>query len=408
MGLQRYCINFQRQNLFSTFFRSPKFFFYEPCTFVPIIRKKPSHFVLLTTIVMLQLQDNTFISKHLISWYSVNKRKLPWRDTTNPYVIWVSEIILQQTRVAQGTDYFLRFIQRFPDISTLANATEEEVLNYWQGLGYYSRARNLHVAAQRIAEVHAGIFPDQYETIATLPGIGDYTAAAIASFAFGLPFAVVDGNVSRFLTRYFGIDTPIDETKTRRQITELATSLLNTHHPDIHNQAIMEFGALQCVPSAPDCTQCPFENSCFANLHHLVAQIPIKKQKAPSQHRYFYYFCFVEHDKTYLQKRTTKDIWQNLYEFPLLESAEELSIEQVIEHPIFKELTDSISFTILAISPAIKHVLSHQIIHATFLTLNINESNELLNRLVDATFDELNRYPISRLTEKFLEKTQIK
>jgi A/G-specific adenine glycosylase len=357
---------------------------------------------------MTQFQENKFISDNLINWYSINKRQLPWRDTTDPYVIWISEIILQQTRVLQGTDYFVRFIKRFPDIITLANSSEEEVLNYWQGLGYYSRARNLHAASQQIMNAYAGQFPSQYELIAALPGIGPYTAAAVASFAFQLPFAVIDGNVFRFLTRFFGINTPIDETKTRKQVTELATLLLNKNHPDIHNQAIMEFGALQCVPYSPNCTLCPFENACFANIHHLVAQLPIKKKKAQPQHRYFYYIYFVHDDSTYLQKRATKDIWHNLYEFPLFESKEMLSVEQIMQQDFFKNITDSIPFTLQSASPVIKHVLSHQIIHAIFLTLNINKSNETLNRFVHTSFDALSRFPISRLTEKFLQKQTIK
>ncbi len=353
---------------------------------------------------MLQHQNNFFISETLIHWYTINKRSLPWRDTNDPYVIWVSEIILQQTRVAQGTDYFLRFIQRFPDISTLANAAEEEVLNYWQGLGYYSRARNLHAAAQQIIKHNAGKFPDQYELIVALPGIGSYTAAAIASFAFRLPFAVVDGNVFRFVTRYFGIDTPIDDVKTRKQVTELATLLLNMNQPDIHNQAIMEFGALQCTPFSPDCSKCPFEISCFANLNRVVAELPKKRKKLPPQHRYFYYFCFIQNNSTYLQKRIAQDIWHNLYEFPLFESPEALSLKQLQDEAFFKKLTDSISFTILAVSPMIKHVLSHQIINATFLTLSITENNETLNHFVYSAFDDLSRFPVSRLTEKFLQK----
>ncbi|MBV5343686.1 A/G-specific adenine glycosylase, partial [bacterium] len=260
------------------------------------------------------------ISKALTNWYNQNKRELPWRDITDPYRIWISEIILQQTRVNQGMRYYLRFVERFPDVKTLAVAEEDEVLKYWQGLGYYSRARNIHKTAKIITEKHKGIFPKNHSDILLLKGIGEYTAAAICSFAYNQPYAVVDGNVFRVLSRVFGIETPIDSTSGKKEFTQLAEKLLDKKEPGLHNQSIMEFGALQCVPVQPDCGVCPLQTVCKAYSLNMADKLPVKATKTKVRERFFNYFYIEYQDKIFIQKRSEKDIWQNLYELPLVES----------------------------------------------------------------------------------------
>lgn len=344
------------------------------------------------------------ISSTLQDWYQIHKRELPWRDSKDPYIIWISEIILQQTRVSQGYDYFVRFINRFPDIKTLASSDEIEVLKCWQGLGYYSRARNLHTAAKQIMLQHNGQFPCSHSDILTLKGIGDYTAAAIASFAFLLPHAVVDGNVYRFLSRFFGIFTPINTSKGKREFTTLAKQLLDTQHPDIHNQAIMEFGALQCVPSSPDCSNCPLQNGCFAYENAQTDFLPAKEKSTKITHRYFYYFVIQVNDNLLIQKRTQKDIWQNLYEFPLFESNSPMELSDILQSEWIQKLNpNNTPIQILSQSPEIKHVLSHQIIHARFYTTHFENNTDLSQQFVQINNTDLSQYPVSRLTEKFLE-----
>ncbi|MBL4704506.1 MAG: A/G-specific adenine glycosylase, partial [Flavobacteriales bacterium] len=261
---------------------------------------------------------NNFNSK-IISWYTVHKRDLPWRKTKNPYKIWLSEIILQQTRIDQGTSYYLKFEAHYPTINDLANASEDEVLKDWQGLGYYSRARNLHGTAKHIVNELGGEFPNTYQEILKLKGVGDYTASAIASFCFGESEAVVDGNVYRVLSRYFGIETPIDSGKGKKEFKQLANQLICTENPSTFNQGIMEFGALQCKPKSPDCSQCPFQSSCVAYAKDKVGLLPIKEKKLKQRNRFFDYFLFLDNQQTILQQRTQKDIWQQLYEFPMIE-----------------------------------------------------------------------------------------
>ena len=264
----------------------------------------------------------------LEEWYKLNKRELPWRETTNPYFIWLSEIILQQTRVEQGREYYERFISAFPDVNALAAASEEDVLLLWQGLGYYSRARNLHKAAQQISEMTS--FPSDYKTILTLPGVGPYTAAAIASFAFGQPYAVLDGNVFRVLSRYFGIETPIDSTEGKKVFKALADEMLDTSHPALYNQAIMDFGAMLCKPLGADCSSCPLCDSCQAFATNRVQQLPVKGKKIVQKTRHFsYVYMTTPDDEVLLLRRTDNDIWKGLYEFPLVESEEPLSLASI-------------------------------------------------------------------------------
>ena len=341
-----------------------------------------------------------YISKSLIKWYEANKRELPWRDISDPYRIWISEIILQQTRVNQGLSYYLRFIERFPNVKALAIANEDEVLKYWQGLGYYSRARNLHKTAQIIAEKHKGKFPNSYTDIVLLKGIGAYTAAAVCSFAYNQAYAVVDGNVYRVLSRLFAIETPIDSNKAKKEFSELATNLLDKSKPGIHNQAIMEFGALQCIPVQPDCNACPFQKTCKAYKLDLVDKLPIKASKTKVRERFFNYFLIQYQSKIYIQKRTEKDIWQNLYELPLIESNKLFEPEEIGTNDF---LTNIENIEISSTTSTFKHILSHQRIFARFFSVTVSDKNNYLNQLIEINCNEIDNYAVSRLTSLFFE-----
>ncbi|MDR0872293.1 MAG: A/G-specific adenine glycosylase [Prevotellaceae bacterium] len=348
-------------------------------------------------------QKNNMLSAKLQAWFRQNCRDLPWRNTRNPYLIWVSEIILQQTRVAQGLDYYNRFVERFPDVLSLAESDETEVLKYWQGLGYYSRARNMHAAARQIKMQHAGAFPQQYAQVLALKGVGDYTAAAICSFAYNQPYAVLDGNVFRVLARLFGIETPINAPRAKREFSELAQNLLDKTHSAVHNQAIMEFGALQCTPQSPDCGICPLQEICNAFCNKKVNMLPVKLKKATAKERFFNYFFVKNGDFTYLKKRESNDIWKNLYEFPLIETATASYINDLLVSENFREIfADSGKIDIAGLPFVQKHVLTHRIIHAVFYIINIEgeprgDFTKILQR-------DLHEYPVSRLVELFLER----
>lgn len=344
------------------------------------------------------------ISKTIIDWYRQNKRELPWRDIKDAYKIWISEIILQQTRVNQGMNYYLRFVKRFPDVKSLANADEEEVLRYWQGLGYYSRARNLHKAAHQIMDRHNGVFPTEFSDIITLPGIGVYTASAISSFAYNQPYAVVDGNVYRVLARYFGIETPIDTPKGIKQFAEMANAILDHENAGLHNQALMEFGALQCIPVSPDCLNCPLTLSCKAFENKLIVTLPIKEKKVKVKERFFNYLFINLNENTFLQKRTSNDIWKNLYEFPLIETEKQISIDELTAHNdfivLFRDIED---INIRNISAPVKHILTHRIIYATFVTIEIRRSNKQLEKLTKTSLSDVQNFAVSRLIDLFLQ-----
>jgi A/G-specific adenine glycosylase len=271
-------------------------------------------------------------TRHLLAWYDPQARPLPWKGIKDPYRIWLSEIILQQTRVEQGRPYFERFVAAYPSITALANAPDDEVMKLWEGLGYYSRARNLLAAARQVAQEHAGVFPDTYAEIRALKGVGPYTAAAIASFAFGLPHAVLDGNVFRVLARFFGIDTPQDSTAGKKYFTALAEALLDTQNPSLYNQAIMDFGATLCTPRNPDCKTCPLAAECQAYQQDRVDSLPVKVKKIVRSERFFHYFLIKNADRLFIQKRGPGDIWQELYEFPLLESDGLVEVGQIEKH----------------------------------------------------------------------------
>jgi A/G-specific adenine glycosylase len=270
------------------------------------------------------MTDRETFAKRLLQWYDPSRRPLPWKGALDPYLVWLSEIILQQTRVEQGWAYFERFKSNFPTVGALAAAGENEVMKLWEGLGYYARARNMHAAAKHIVLHFGGHFPSNYKDIRALKGVGDYTAAAVASFAFGLPHAVVDGNVFRVLSRCFAIETPIDTTEGKRLFANLATELLDKQRPADYNQAIMDFGALVCTPHAPNCLECPVSNICRANLRGSVAEFPVKSKKLLKKERFFNFLVIHNDGELYVRKRQGKDIWQGLYEFPLVESSEAL------------------------------------------------------------------------------------
>ena len=345
------------------------------------------------------------IHSTLILWYLQNKRNLPWRDINDPYRIWISEIILQQTRVIQGISYYLRFIERFSTVAQLAEAEEDEVLKYWQGLGYYSRARNLHKAARQISVEFGGIFPNTHSDVLKLAGVGEYTAAAICSFAYNQPFAVVDGNVFRVLSRLFGIETAIDSGNGKKEFTFLAHELLSKLEPGLHNQAIMEFGALHCVPVSPDCNNCPFQSICKANELNLVSLLPVKGKRTKVKHRFFNYIYIEYQGNTYIQQRVGKDIWQNLYEFPLIESNHLFETSEFLEDKDFLRLFDGIEeVEIIEKSNSVKHILTHRVIFAQFVTIKISRESEWLKKLTKVPFNEIEKYAVSRLMELFLEK----
>ena len=317
-------------------------------------------------------------SNSLMQWYLQNKRDLPWRKTVDPYKIWLSEIMLQQTRVAQGTPYFLSFVSAFPTVFDLANADEEQVLKLWQGLGYYSRARNLHKTAQYVANELSGIFPDNYNDLLKLKGVGEYTAAAIASFSYNEAVPVVDGNVFRVLSRYFNIDTDIAAASAKKEFAALAFELMPKDNPALFNQAIMEFGALQCVPKSPNCGVCIFNTSCAALQKKKVDQLPVKSKKLKVRNRFFNYLVVSDdNENTIIQKRTTKGIWHNLYEFPLIETdaPEDFDfIAATIQDEFFKD--NSIISIEDGNDKSIIHKLSHQHLHIKFWKIKVDGTIE--------------------------------
>lgn len=349
-------------------------------------------------------ESNELLAMRLEKWYADYARDLPWRHTADAYKIWVSEIILQQTRVAQGYDYYLRFIDRFPDVESLATADEDEVMKYWQGLGYYSRARNMHTAARDVMARFGGLFPSTYDDIRSLKGVGDYTAAAIASIAYNLPYAVVDGNVYRVLSRLFGVDIPIDTPEGKRYFAELAHAVLHREEAGAYNQAIMEFGALQCVPSGCDCEQCPLQDMCDAYATGRVNSLPIKQGKISMKSRYFYYFAIESNGVTWLQKRVGNDIWRNLYEFPLIEMDREADFIELQRTEAYQKLfADAEGVTFTAQPYTCRHVLTHRIIYATFYTVQIESISSNISHLVSTPVADIDRFAVSRLTELYLQ-----
>lgn len=350
-------------------------------------------------------QKTATISREFMNWYKANGRKLPWRETTDPYKIWISEIILQQTRVAQGTDYYLHFLKKFPDIHSLASSSEDAVLKAWQGLGYYSRARNLHTASKQIMTHFEGKFPSNYSEILSLKGIGEYTAAAIASIAFKQPYPVIDGNVLRVISRLYGIDIPIRSSEAKKMIGMMAKSLLNRQDPGGFNQAIMDFGATICTPSQPKCASCVVRDYCVAQLENRVNDLPINNSKKRIKERYFNYFHILQGDRTYVHQRRKNDIWRNLFEFPLIESCKTMDIETLRKTKAFSELFSSLPNVPIEKVFALKHQLTHQTIHATFYRVYIPPEFEFFppEGIVEIGSEHLNSLAVSRLSHKYIE-----
>ena len=343
--------------------------------------------------------NKELLHNKLIEWYEVNHRILPWRETDDPYKIWISEIILQQTRVAQGMEYYHRLITRFPDIQSLADAEEDEVLLYWQGLGYYSRARNLHKAAQLIKNheiFHQAMRllgdkargEDIFAALRSMPGVGDYTAGAIASFAFNLPYPALDGNVYRVLSRLYDCEIAFDTTQGKKHFRQLAEELLDKERPRLFNSAIMELGALHCVPTAPDCSTCPLNTWCKALTNNTVELLPVRKPRPKVRDRYLEYTIYIARDKTTLiHQRKGNDIWKHLWEFVCAERTGEEAIRRKAKSENILELT---------------HVLSHQKLHARFVIKNVPELPEIPDTLV-VKLSDLDNYAFSRLTLKAIE-----
>lgn len=352
--------------------------------------------------------DKRYFSEKIAEWYLENRRSLPWRETKDPYKIWLSEIILQQTRVNQGLPYYLKFEKQFPTVASLANASEQQVLRLWQGLGYYSRARNLHKCAKVVAAEHGGVFPNAYNKLKELPGIGEYTAAAIASIAHGEAVAVVDGNVFRVLSRVFGIDTPINSTEGKKVFASLANSLITTEYPDIYNQAVMEFGAMYCTPKNPVCEDCIFKQICVAYRKGLQNLLPVKLKAKESRKRYFYYIVIQKGSNLLLMRqRTEKDIWLGLYDFPLLESNKPIRADKVIEkaqalYPLFK-VSDSVT-----VSEVYKHVLTHQTIFCKFIVIKIaKDASSPEKSLKFYSLSKIGELPKPVLISRFLKKSYL-
>ncbi len=348
-------------------------------------------------------------SQLLTDWFALNRRDLPWRSTNDPYKIWISEVILQQTRVAQGLAYYTRFIDQWPDIQSLAAAPEQEVMKMWQGLGYYSRARNLLVTARELVKSHQSHFPGSSAELKKLKGIGEYTAAAIASIAFHEPVAVVDGNVYRFFSRYFGITDPVNTPSGMKLVRQIATEKMRGTHPALFNQALMEFGALRCTPKAPQCAGCPFQDSCYANRSNAVLTFPVKKPKVIIRTRFFTYTVFrILHQHKwhlYLKHRTDKDIWKGLFEFPVIEAAKMLNYSEIVVEMKERYNLDQAAFTLHFQSENFTHQLTHQRLEAVFFVFTLQKPLE--NAPKDVSLIELTDvgiYPLPRLIDRFLEK----
>jgi len=307
-------------------------------------------------------------NSQLINWYLQNKRDLPWRNTNDAYVIWLSEIILQQTRVEQGLPYFERFLEKYPTVNHFAAAHEDEVLKLWQGLGYYSRGRNMLKTARLVREQYNGKFPVTYNELIKLTGIGEYTAAAISSFSSNEAKAVVDGNVFRVLARYLGIDEPINSTKGKKIFQEAADNFLNKKTPGLHNQAMMELGATICKPKNPACGICPVRLGCYAFKNNAIKSLPVKLNKLKVRERFFIYFLVTNGDQILINRRGQSDIWANMYDLPLVETTSLLATDQIVTHPVVKEYFGD-DLRIASISPINKHVLTHQRLFVQLITL---------------------------------------
>jgi A/G-specific adenine glycosylase len=349
--------------------------------------------------------DNRLFSIKIIDWYQQNKRNLPWRTTKDPYKIWLSEIILQQTRIAQGLPYYQTFVKNFPDVKSLAAAKPDKVLRLWQGLGYYSRARNLHACAKQVVKNLNGKFPSSFEELKKLPGIGDYTAAAIASISFREPVAVVDGNVFRVLARVFGIDKDIASTEGKKYFFKIANELIPTDTPDIFNQAVMEFGALHCTPQNPKCETCPFEKSCVANAKDMQKLLPVKAPKQKVRKRYFNYVVIEQNGKLLMRKRAAGDIWNGLYDFHLIETKKSTTPSKILsqEAELDKLVIEDVSILY-------KHILSHQQLITRFIVCSVESPKALQSLMKEGALrfyskSQVEKIPKPILVNRFLKES---
>lgn len=341
----------------------------------------------------------SFFGNRLLKWYEVNKRDLPWRHTRDAYKIWLSEVILQQTQVVQGLNYYNKFVQTFPTVKQLADAKEDTILKMWQGLGYYSRARNLHATSKIISEHYKGVFPKTFEEIRSLKGIGNYTASAISSMAYDLPYAVVDGNVYRVLSRVFGIKTPINSTAGIKQFQELANELLLKKEPGLYNQAIMEFGARYCKPVNPNCESCILSDKCIAFSQNKVKALPVKLKKTNIRNRYFNYFVITDkNNNVMVNQRTNKDIWQGLFELLLIETKKETPLRSLLNTKELKAFGNNI--VVEDMHKAYKHILSHQHLHTHFYVLKYKGNFSKKQQTV--ALKDLKKLAWPRLIDKFL------
>lgn len=332
---------------------------------------------------------------------------MPWKDEKDPYKIWLSEIILQQTRVEQGWDYYNRFVKAFPTVEQLAKAPETKVFKLWEGLGYYTRCKNLMATAKIITSTYKGKFPDQYQDILALKGIGPYTAAAIASFAFGQPFAVVDGNVFRVLSRYFGITQPVDSNEGKKLFMSLANELLDKIQPGIYNQALMDFGAVVCKPKQPLCTLCPLKSNCRAYLNGIVNELPVKEKTIIKKSRWFYYLVAANNGKVYVRKRGAKDIWENLYEFILAETSSAISNRQLNNLAPFKKILGKSKFEVIMISRDYRQQLTHQTIYGQFISIIVKKGLRIPG-YDEVSLKQLKKLPFPKLITAYLGENQEK
>ena len=351
-------------------------------------------------LTFLSTEQNNF-SNYLLEWYKTNKRDLPWRNTKNPYKIWLSEVILQQTKISQGLPYYIKFVNKFPNVSKLAYASEQEILKMWEGLGYYSRARNLHKTAKIVIRDYNGIFPNNFDELIKLPGIGDYTASAISSFSINEINPVIDGNVYRFFSRLVGIKTPINSYKSLNEFKKIGYELISKTNPSEFNQAIMDYGSLICTPKSPNCLECLYKNSCFANLNQKIHEYPVKNKKLKIKIRFFNFLVINLAERgTLIEKRIKKDIWQNLYQFPLIESKKILSKKEIIDQlnkmNLFK---NNYSYRLyLYQNKSFNYKLTHQLINSFFWIVEVNN--------IDQNFVEvkkLNTFPFPKPITKFLD-----
>ena len=346
----------------------------------------------------------THFTHYIYQWYDQNQRALPWRSTRDPYLIWVSETILQQTRISQGLPYYHRFVGRFPDIHSLAAAPEDELMKMWEGLGYYSRARNMHAAARMVVNEMGGIFPQEYENLRRLKGVGNYTAAAVASIAFGKPYPVIDGNITRLFSRYFGILEPADTPKGKNTLAGKTREAMNHSDPGYHNQALMEFGALCCVPKNPSCHDCLLKDSCFAFLNGMTGLMKMKNKKIAHRIRRFYFYLLENKENIIIEKRENADIWRNLYQLPLLEADEDLADAAILSNYLTRELLAGEKPAVQKISNTLRHELTHQIIRAKFVRFKMPKLKASGNRII-INKKEIHKFAFPVLVRNYLAGT---